>query len=349
MNGNLTIALDAMGGDNAPEIVIKGAAIARVRYPDAKFLLFGDQARLRPLLDRNAKLAAVSTIHHTDQYVAADEKPSIALRKGRESSMQLAINAVRDGDAQCIISAGNTGALMAMSKVTLRMLPGIDRPAICALCPTRIGESAMLDLGANIECDANNLLQFGVLGAAYARTLLGIERPTVGLLNVGEEDIKGGDVVKQAAALLRDPTLPLEFRGFVEGNDIGAGSVNVFVIDGFAGNLMLKSIEGTVQLYSEYLRQAFRSSWSSRIAGFLARSAFKRLKARIDPRRYNGATFLGLNGIVVKSHGSADGFGFANAIGVGVDMVKNGLNDIVTREMASYAERHGEQDKALAN
>ena len=336
---NITIALDAMGGDRAPDIVINGAALAGKRYPEATFLIFGDRSRIDPLLDEHPKLQAVSNVVHTEEFVSGDDKPSIAIRQGRKSSMQLAINAVKEGEAQCVVSAGNTGALMAMSKLTLRMLPGIDRPAICALCPTQKGQSAMLDLGANIECNANNLLQFGVLGAAYVKSLLGIKIPTVGLLNVGEEEIKGGDVVKRAAVLFRDSDFPFDFRGFVEGDDVGAGTVDVFVIDGFTGNLMLKAIEGTVQLYTEYLREAFKSSGGSKLVGLLARNAFKRLKARIDPRIYNGATFLGLNGIVVKSHGSTDDFGFSNAIGVSVDMVKNGLNDIITEELDGYAER----------
>jgi len=340
---NITIALDAMGGDRAPDIVINGAALAGKRYPEATFLIFGDQTKIGPLLDEHPKLQAVSNVVHTEEFVSGDDKPSIAIRQGRKSSMQLAINAVKDGEAQCVVSAGNTGALMAMSKLTLRMLPGIDRPAICALCPTQKGQSAMLDLGANIECNANNLLQFGVLGAAYVKSLLGIKIPTVGLLNVGEEEIKGGDVVKQAAVLFRESDLPLDFRGFVEGDDVGAGTVDVFVIDGFTGNLMLKAIEGTVQLYTEYLREAFKSSGGSKLVGLLARNAFKRLKARIDPRIYNGATFLGLNGIVVKSHGSTDDFGFSNAIGVSVDMVKNGLNDIITEELDGYVERKGQK------
>ena len=338
---NITIALDAMGGDSAPEIVINGAAIAGKRYPEATFLIFGDKSKIDHLLDDHPELLAVSRVVHTEEFVAGDDKPSVAIRRGRNSSMQLAINAVKDGEAQCVVSAGNTGALMAMSKLALRTLPGIDRPAICALCPTQVGQSAMLDLGANIECNANNLLQFGLLGAAYVKSLMRVEVPKVGLLNVGEEEIKGGDVVKQAAMLLQDSDLPLDFHGFVEGDDVGAGTVDVFVIDGFTGNLMLKAIEGTVKLYTEYLRQAFKGSTSSKLVALLAGNAFKRLKARIDPRIYNGATFLGLNGIVVKSHGSTDDFGFSNAIGVSVDMVKNGLNEIITEELDAYAERKG--------
>ena len=340
MSKRLTIALDAMGGDNAPEIVIDGAARARERFPNVDFLLFGDRTKVEPLLTAYPKLRAVATIRHTEKFVSAEEKPSVALRQGRQSSMQLAINAVRDGEAAGVVSAGNTGALMAMAKVSLKTLPGIDRPAIGALMPTRLGESVMLDLGANVECDANNLVQFGMLGAAYARTVLGRERPTVGLLNVGAEDVKGGEHVQQAAALFRAATLPFSFYGFVEGDDLGAGTVDVFVVDGYTGNVTLKAVEGTVRLYTEYLRQTFRSSILSRLGFLLARRAFNKMRTRIDPRRYNGATFLGLNGIVVKSHGGTDGLGFANAIGVAVDMVSNKINDFIMHELSEYGGQH---------
>ena len=346
MSQRLTIALDAMGGDNAPEIVIDGAARARERFPDTHFLIFGDQSRIALLLEAHPKLRDAVTVRHTDQYVSSEEKPSVALRQGKQSSMQLAINAVKDGEAAGVVSAGNTGALMAMSKISLKMLPGIARPAMVALLPTRLGESVMLDLGANVECDADNLVQFGMLGAAYARTVLGRERPTVGLLNVGAEEIKGGEHVQQAAALFREATLPFDFQGFVEGDDLGAGTVDVFVVDGFTGNIALKTLEGTVRLYTEYLRQTFRSSLLSRLAFLLAKPAFNKMRARIDPRRYNGATFLGLNGIVVKSHGGTDGFGFANAIGVAVDMVANEINDFIMLELSEYAEQHPSQSKA---
>ncbi|MPY69368.1 MAG: phosphate acyltransferase PlsX [Alphaproteobacteria bacterium] len=338
MSARLTIALDAMGGDHAPEIVISGAAIARRRFPQVDFLFFGDQARIDPLIDEHPKLRRVSTVRHTDMAVSAHERPSIALRRGQKTSMQLAINAVRDGEAAGLVSAGNTGALMAMSKVTLKTLPGIDRPAIAAYVPTQVGESVLLDLGANVECDANNLLQFGMLGAAFARTVLGLKRPTVGLLNVGAEEIKGRDMVKQAATLFRNVNLPFTFHGFVEGDDIGTGAVDVFVVDGFTGNVVLKSIEGTVRLYTDFLRRSFRNSLVTKLSYLLARGAFKQMRARIDPRRYNGATFLGLNGIVVKSHGGADAFGFANAIGVAVDMAANGIIEFIMRELEQSAE-----------
>ena len=340
MSQHLTIALDAMGGDNAPEIVIDGVVIACERFPNAQFLLFGDRRRIDPLLSKQRHISQKVVVRHTEQFVSSEEKPSVALRQGRESSMQLAINAVREGEAEAVVSAGNTGALMAMSKISLKTLSGIDRPAIVALIPTRVGESVMLDVGANVECDANNLVQFGMLGAAYARTVLGRRRPTVGLVNVGAEETKGGDSVKQAAALFRSSNLPFEFFGFVEGDDLGAGTVDVFVVDGFTGNITLKAIEGTVRLYTEYLRQTFGSTILARLSFLLARNAFNKMRARIDPRRYNGATFLGLNGIVVKSHGGTDGFGFANAVSVAVDMVSNNINDFIMHELSEYGEQH---------
>jgi len=340
LSQRVTIAIDAMGGDSAPDMVIDGVARARTRFPDVHFLVFGDQTRLDRLLSAYSHLGAAVTVRHTDQFVSSDIKPSVALRHGKQSSMQLAIRAVSDGEARAVVSAGNTGALMAMAKVTLKTLNGIDRPAIGGLIPTRLGESVMLDLGANVECDANNLVQFGMLGAAYARTVLGRERPTVGLINVGQEEIKGGENVQQAAALFRAAALPFDFHGFVEGDDLGAGTVDVFVVDGFTGNIALKTLEGTVRLYTEYLRQTINSSLLSRLAFFLARSAFKKMRSRIDPRLYNGATFLGLNGVVVKSHGGTDGFGFANAIGVAVDMVTNNLNDFIMLELSEYGIQH---------
>ena len=340
MSQRLTIAVDAMGGDSAPDMVVDGVARARMRFPTVHFLLFGDQTRIDPLLASHNHLQDAVTVRHTDQFVSSEEKPSVALRQGKQSSMQLAINAVSDGEAKAVVSAGNTGALMAMAKVTLKTLNGIDRPAIGGLIPTQLGESVMLDLGANVDCDANNLVQFGMLGAAYARTVLGRERPTVGLINVGQEEIKGSENVQQAAALFRAATLPFDFYGFVEGDDLGAGTVDVFVVDGFTGNISLKTLEGTVRLYTEYLRQTRKSSLLSRLAFLLARRAFNKMRSRIDPRLYNGATFLGLNGIVVKSHGGTDGFGFANAIGVAVDMVTNEINEFIMLELSEFGEQN---------
>jgi len=345
----LTIALDAMGGDSAPEVVIEGAAIARHRFPDVRFLMYGDDSAIAPLLEKDRKLSRMCEIRHTDKAVSAEAKPSTALRQGRDTSMQLSVNAVRDGEAAGVVSAGNTGALMAMAKVTLKTLPGIDRPAIAAYWPTMKGESVVVDLGANVDGDENNLLQFGVMGAAFARTVLGVHKPTVGLLNVGSEEIKGRESVKLAAALFRETDLPFSFYGFVEGDDLAAGTVDVFVVDGFTGNIVLKAAEGTVRLYSEFVKRAFSSTLAARLGYLLARRAFGKAHARIDPRRYNGATFVGLNGIVVKSHGGTDGFGFANAIGVAVDMAVNGFNDILIRELTPFGEEQPAKARATAS
>jgi glycerol-3-phosphate acyltransferase PlsX len=341
----IVIALDAMGGDHAPEMVIRGAHIALKRFPAVQFLLFGDEARIQPLLARYKKLSRRVTIHHTDEAVSGEAKPSQALRSGRRSSMRLAIDAVAEGKAHCVVSAGNTGALMAMSKVVLRTVPGIDRPAMASYFPTRRGESVMLDLGANVECDADNLVQFALLGDVFARTVLGLVQPVVGLLNVGSEELKGHDAVREAAARLRDALSPISFHGFVEGDDIGAGTVDVIVTDGFTGNIALKTAEGTVKLVIEFLRSAFRHSLLGRIGYIFARGAFNRMRGRLDPRKYNGAVFLGLQGIAVKSHGGADALSFANAIAVAVDMKANGFLDKI-REELERLHAHGALPKA---
>src|SRR5258707_8189141 len=254
-----------MGGDQAPRMVLKGAEKSLKRYPQAHFLLFGDEAKIKPLLAKMPRLTGRSQVHHTDEFVTNEAKPSVALRTGRRSSMRLAIDAVADGRANGIVSAGNTGALMAMAKFALKMLPGIDRPAIASFFPTRRGESVMLDLGANVECDADNLVQFALMGDVFARTVLGLQQPTVGLLNVGAEDLKGNDAVRGASARLRGAGSPIRFHGFIEGDDIGAGTVDVVVTDGFTGNVAIKTAEGTARLYAEYLRAAFKNSLSARI------------------------------------------------------------------------------------
>ena len=334
MSDGITIALDAMGGDRAPAMVVKGADIALERHPGARFLLFGDEAQIAPLLARLPRLAAATTLHHTDEAIPADAKPSQALRSGRRSSMRLAIDAVADGRADCVVSAGNTGALMAIAKFVLKTLPGIDRPAIATLFPTRRGDSVMLDLGANIECDADNLVQFALMGDVFARTVLGLAQPTVGLLNVGAEDLKGNDAVRGASTRLRGGMMPIKFYGFIEGNDIAAGTVDVIVTDGFTGNVTLKAVEGVAKLFSESLRASFHHSLSARIGYLFARGALQKLAARLDPRRYNGAMFLGLAGIAVKSHGSTDAFGFAHAIDVAVDLKVNGFLQKISAELA---------------
>jgi glycerol-3-phosphate acyltransferase PlsX len=334
----ITIALDAMGGDGAPAIVLKGAEIALQRHPGVRYLLFGAEEEVRPLLTRLPSLREAATLFHTSEIVAADARPSLALRTGRQSSMRLAIDAVAEGRADGVVSAGNTGALMAMAKFALKMLPGIDRPAIASFFPTQRGESVMLDLGANIECDAENLVQFALMGDVFARTVLGLVEPTVGLLNVGAEDLKGNDAVREASARLRLAMTPIRFYGFVEGDDIAAGTVDVVVTDGFTGNVAVKTAEGTAKLFSEFLDAAFRHSLLARFGYLFARGALRKLRMRSDPRRYNGAMFLGLDGIAVKSHGSTDAFGFANAIGVAIDMRVNGFLDKIRADLARLGE-----------
>ncbi len=338
MSERLTIALDAMGGDHAPEMVVAGADIARQRHPDVRYLLFGDAARIEPLLARHPALKSQAEVLHTADAVAADAKPSVALRAGRKSSMRLAIDAVADGRAACVVSAGNTGALMAMAKFVLKTLPGVDRPAIASFFPTLRGESVMLDLGANTECQPENLVEFAIMGSVFARQVLGVLEPTVGLLNIGSEEVKGNETVRAAAARLRSAPLPGRFYGFVEGNDIAAGTVDVIVTDGFTGNVALKTAEGTAKLYAEFLRRTFQSSILAKIGYLLARSAFKKLKRRTDPRRYNGAMFLGLRGVCVKSHGGTDATGFANAISVAANLAVHGFNERIREEMARLAE-----------
>ncbi|MDA8231297.1 MAG: phosphate acyltransferase PlsX [Magnetospirillum sp.] len=332
MSAPVTISVDAMGGDHAPDVVVEGVRLAHVRLPHVRYLLFGDEGRVAPLLERHPELSGVCTVRHTDESVSNDAKPSQVLRTGRRSSMWLAVDAVAKGEAAGVVSAGNTGALMAVSKFVLRTLPGIDRPAIAGMFPTERGETVMLDLGANVDCDANNLVQFAVMGEVFARAVLGLEQPTIGLLNVGSEELKGNDAVKTAANTLRESQLPIRFHGFVEGNDICAGTVDVVVTDGFTGNIALKTAEGTVRLYSTCIKQAFRNSILAKIGFVFARQALHKVKVRTDPRRYNGAMFLGLNGIAVKSHGGTDAFGFANAIGVAVDLVTHGYNDRIRHE-----------------
>jgi glycerol-3-phosphate acyltransferase PlsX len=325
LSARITIALDAMGGDRAPDMVLRGASIALQRHPHAHFLLYGVESRLAPAAAKLPRLKDHITIHHTDDVVTGDARPSIALRTGRRSSMRLAIDAAAAGDADCVVSAGNTGALMAMAKFGLRMLPGIDRPAMASFFPTQRGESVLLDLGANVECDAENLVQFALMGEVFARTVLGLLHPTVALLNVGSEELKGNDSVRGAAVRLRAPGVPINFQGFVEGDGIAAGAADVIVTDGFTGNIALKTAEGTARLFTDFLRASFQHSLSARLGYLLAYRALRKLRGRLDPRRYNGAVFLGLDGICVKSHGGADALGFANAIGVAVDMKVNGF------------------------
>ena len=324
------IAIDAMGGDEGVRVMVAGAALARHRHESFKFLLVGDEVQIKAALENHPNLRAASEILHTTEVVTGDDKPSQALRKSRGSSMGLAINAVKAGDAAAAVSAGNTGALMAMAKVALRTMPGIDRPALAALLPTLADtDVVMLDLGANTECDARNLVQFAVMGAAYSRILYNWEKPRVRLLNIGTEEMKGTDSLRFAAQHLRDsPELHMAFQGFIEADKINRGDCDVVVCDGFSGNIALKSIEGAARFVTDLLRRAFTSSIRSKFGFLVSRPATELLKHHLDPNNHNGAVFLGLNGVVVKSHGSASIEGVANAVKVAARLVED---DITTR------------------
>lgn len=342
MTERLTLSIDAMGGDSAPDMVVEGINIALSQLNNVQFMLFGDQARLQPLLDHFPKAQQACQVIHTDDIVTNQEKPGIALRTGRQSSMRLAINAVGDGLADGIVSSGNTGALMAMAKFVLKTLPGISRPAIASFLPTMRNGSVMLDLGANISCDADNLVQFAVMGEVFARNMLKIEKPTVGILNVGQEVLKGNDAVKQAAAILSETHLPLDYYGFIEGDDIAKGTVDVIVTDGFTGNIALKTAEGTARLFGHYLRKSLTSTLFSKLGALLSKNALREFKEKVDPRRYNGAMFLGLNGICIKSHGGTDAIGFANAIQVAHDLIKSSLNENIKNDYAKLTDEFGD-------
>lgn len=331
-----TLALDAMGGDVGPEVVVPGAAISLERHPELQFLLVGDEARIAPVLERHQNLKARSEIAHTDQVIAMDAKPSQALRRGKGSSMWLALDAVKNGRAKAAVSAGNTGALMAMAKFVFRPMPGIERPAIAALWPTTTSECIVLDVGANIGATSRQLADFALLGAAMGRALFHIEKPTVGLLNVGVEEIKGDDIVKDAHSLLKNADLPLTYKGFVEGHQIGQGVVDVVVVEGFAGNIALKTAEGTARQIGTYIKDAMTRSLLSKAGAFLAQGGFRALKEKMDPRRVNGGTFLGLNGIAVKSHGGSDALGFASAIDLGYEMAQSGLLSRLGEDLAAF-------------
>jgi glycerol-3-phosphate acyltransferase PlsX len=337
MPDNVRIALDAMGGDHGPGVVLPGADLALSRHPGMTFQLFGDGRQIEPLLDARPRLKAAARVVHTDVAIRMDDKPSQALRRGRwKSSMWLALDAVKKGEADAAVSAGNTGALMAMARFNLHMLEGIERPAIAAIWPTMRGESVVLDVGASIGADAEHLVNLAAMGSAMARVLFDVDRPTVGLLNVGVEEIKGVEEVREAGRILREGNFPhMQYHGFVEGDDIGRGTVDVVVTEGFTGNVALKTAEGTARQLGEYLRAAMNRTWSARLGYVLARQAFRTLREKMDPRRANGGVFLGLNGIVIKSHGGTDAEGFAAAVDIGYDMVRHDLLAKIGQALAS--------------
>jgi phosphate acyltransferase len=337
MAQKVRIALDAMGGDIGAAVIIPGAAASLARHPDTEFLLFGDSAKIMPELDKHAVLKAASRVIHTDVTVSMHDKPSQALRRGRRvSSMWMAIEAVKKGEADVVISAGNTGALVAMARFCLRMLEGIDRPALAAIWPTMRGESVVLDLGATIGGDAHHLVALAVMGSAMASVLFNKPRPTIGFLNIGVEEMKGHEEIREAAELLRAMDSPqFEYVGFVEGDGIGRGAADVVVTEGFSGNIALKAAEGTARQLAEILRTAMARTWRTRLGYLFAREAFQTLRKKMDPRRSNGSMLLGLNGIVVKSHGGADAEGFAYAVDVGYEMARYDLLTKINQTLKS--------------
>lgn len=330
----ITVALDCMGGDRAPQIVLEGADRFAAENFSVQFLFFGDSKKILPILNNTRYLKGRYKLIHTDEAISADEKPSTALRRGTNSSMRLAIDAVKNSEADVVVSAGNTGALMAIAKVILRPLPSIDRPAIVTSIPSKKGKTTVfLDMGANIDCDAHILFQFAVMGCAFARVVMRLEKPTIGVLNVGSEELKGHDDVKNVYAMLKSSNFAEQFHGYVEGDDLTKGTVDVVVTDGFTGNIALKAIEGTAKLISGIIKEGFMGSIFSKIGYLLASSSIKKAGKKADPRSYNGAMLIGLNGIVVKSHGSADNIAFANAIKVAVSLVENKINDKLINEI----------------
>ena len=344
MPQKVRIALDAMGGDVGASVVIPGAAISLKRHPDSEFLLYGDSKQIDEQLAKYPALKAASRVVHTDVTVSMHDKPSQALRRGRKtSSMWLAIDAVKKGEADVAVSAGNTGALMAMARFHLHTMQGIDRPAIAGVWPTARGDSVVLDLGASIGGDAHHLVSLAVMGSAMASVLFGLKRPTVGLLNIGVEEVKGGEEIRKASEQLRAMNLPeLDYIGFVEGDGIGGGAADVIVSEGFSGNIALKAAEGTARQMADFLRQAMASSWLSRIGYLFARSAFKALRDKLDPNKSNGGVLLGLKGVVVKSHGGINAEGFAYAVDVGYEMVRCDLltkiNHMLNRDGSALAQ-----------
>lgn len=334
------IAIDAMGGDEGVRVMIEGAALARRRHEKFQFLLVGDEPRIKAALDGHPNMRGASEILHCEDVVEGDELPSKALRRSKTTSMGLAVNAVKEGNAGAAVSGGNTGALMAMSKLALRTMPGIDRPALAAVMPTlEEDDVVMLDLGANTDADARNLVQFAIMGAAYSRIITGREEPRVRLLNIGTEQIKGTEALRDAASQLQAATgLAMSFDGFVESDKINRGEVDVVVTDGFSGNIALKAIEGAARFVTDLLRTAFTSSFRSKVGFLVSRPATELLRHHLDPNNHNGAVFLGLNGVVVKSHGSATAGGVANAVDVTASLLENDLTQRIASDLAELGE-----------
>ena len=335
MSSRIAIALDAMGGDFGTAVVVPAAVLAAAKHPDVDFILVGNQSEISEQLDKagaggNSQLR----IEHASQTVDMDELPSHALRNKKDSSMRVALNLVKDGSAAACVSAGNTGALMATSRFVLKMLPGIDRPAICTALPTEKEHTWMLDLGANVDCDAEHLLQFALMGSEQAAAVDGKAHPTVGVLNIGEEEIKGNEQVKEAARLIDESSL--NYAGYAEGDDIYKGNFDVIVCDGFIGNVSLKTSEGVAKMIATFIKREFTRNIFTRLAALCAMPVLKAFRRRIDPRHYNGASLLGLRGIVIKSHGSADAVSFSNAIKVAILSVREAVPDRISNRLQSF-------------
>ncbi|HKB96883.1 MAG TPA: phosphate acyltransferase PlsX [Rhizomicrobium sp.] len=337
MTRALTISIDAMGGDAGPSVVVSALLKTIQRHTDVQFILHGDEAELTPLLARQPKLHGRATIRHAPGRVAMEDKPSHVLRRGKNTSMAHAIECLKAGEADVAISAGNTGALMAVSMFGLGIIEGISRPAIAVIWPTLKGQCVVLDVGANVGATEEQLVDFAVMGEAFAHVIFGLANPTVGILNVGAEEQKGNEGVRGAAQILRHSNLPMAFHGFVEGDDIAKGTVDVVVTDGFTGNIALKTAEGTARLVSSYLRQALKRSMLSKLGAVIASGALTALRRKLDPRAQNGGVFLGLNGVVVKSHGGADAVGFASALDMAIDMARADINARITADRSAIA------------
>lgn len=341
MSQDIAIALDAMGGDHGPSVVVPAALQVLSETPHLHIVLVGDEEVLKAeLASRNSQTSAQLSIHHASQQVAMDEKPSVALRTKKDSSMRVAINLVKDGQAQACVSAGNTGALMATARFVLKMLPGVDRPAIISTLPNIKGVTHMLDLGANVDTSAENLFEFAVMGSVLTSAVENIDAPTIGLLNIGEEEVKGNERVKEAARILAESDL--NYVGFVEGDDIFKGTVDVVVCDGFVGNISLKTTEGVAKMISHFLREEFKRNLFTKLAAMVAMPVLNALKRRIDPRRYNGASFVGLQGIVIKSHGGADELAYASAIREAIVEVNKNVPERISKHVETAMTQQAE-------
>lgn len=332
MSDNLVISIDAMGGDNSPRVVIEGLAIAAGKNPDAKFLLFGDEAKVLEILNNYPTLKKVCEVRHSPEVVSNDDKPSAVIRN-RNTSMFMAINAVKQGEAQAVVSAGNTGALMAISKLTLKTIQKIHRPAIVTIMPHRTGKYVMLDLGANTECDAINLSEFALMGNILAKHALGIAKPRVALLNIGAEEMKGKEEIHQAAKIIKNSKLDIDFIGYIEPHEIPEGKADVIVTDGFTGNIALKSIEGTAKLVVRLIKDSIRKSILAKIGLPFMLGVGLRIKKTMDPRLYNGAMLVGLNGLTVKSHGGTDALGYSVAVGNAARLVRQNFVSTIRSEL----------------